>query len=109
MAEKNAPLQKKKLPLIPIIVGAIVLGVVVLGFALGLTKKGLEGCTMMYCEPPSDCSSERPCNSCTSIRPVFSLGFFTISTSCPTREYVSCSGEREYRKEKGASCSLSIN
>lgn len=108
MAKKKEPSQKKKLPLIPIILGAIALAIIVLGFALGLTKEGLEGCTMMYCEPPSDCSSELPCNSCTSIRPVFSLGFFTISNSCPTREYVSCSGEREYRKGDG-SCSISLN
>ena len=71
--------------LLPIIIAVVILT----GFAIAFLLPESNKCTLMGCSCEG-LNSERPCNSCVSSKPVFSLGIIHISKSCPAREILLC-------------------
>jgi hypothetical protein len=69
-------------------IGLFFIGV---GLFFGAAAESREFCTFMACMCLSgEAAPERECNECTTIDPIFVLGDFDISLSCPVQEYTTC-------------------
>ena len=79
------------------VIGAAVVGILVLGFLIGLLDNvgyGMAlGCTEMAC--PCTETGERPCNGCGSYDKVFNLFIFSVNKVCSATEVLICEGTQQ--------------
>jgi hypothetical protein len=76
------------------VIGITIIVFLLLGFitAAFLPSEGIA-CTMMGC-PCEGVDGERPCNTCTTSKPVFMLGLFNVAEVCHDSEILVCENNR---------------
>jgi len=70
------------------ITGIVIAAIVLLGFIVAGTLPSETVCTEMGC--PCESDGERPCNDCSLLEPVFTLGIVNVVEVCHGTEILTC-------------------
>jgi len=79
------------------IVGIVIAAIIILGFISAALSAYESVCTKMGC-PCAGVEGERPCNSCSILEPIFTLGIVNLVKVCPGSEIITCENGIEVDK-----------